>query len=315
MLETKVPTVIAPSSQPRARPEHETEALTLTPKLIDTFLNVLQERGRTTETLKTYRAKLYLLYDWLPEEKKIMRDTLEEWREDLLAEGYAARTVNLCISAANSLLEACGRRELQIGKPLEPESDIQPELTRTEYLRLLSTARMLEKEPEYLLVKVFAATGLNIKDLSRLTVEAAQAGKVNVSHSILHIPDCLREELLDFAKRRGILSGPLFVSRNGKPYHRSGVTAMIQRLCHDARVPEEKANPRCLRKLYQTTQAGIAANIALLVEQSHDRLLETEQLAIGWKQGEVRTDGAVLSDRRSVRLLRRSGGGGTADMP
>lgn len=296
MLETKLPTVIAPDSRPRARPEDGAEVLTLTPKLIDTFLDILQERGRTPETVRTYRAKLYQLYGWLPEEKRIARGTLEEWRESLLNGGYAARTVNLCISAANSLLEACGRREMQIGKPLELESGIQPELTRNEYLRLLSTARTLGKEREYLMVKVFAATGIGVCDLSRLTVEAAQAGKVTLPNTVLHIPDCLREELLDFAIRRGLASGPLFVSRNGTPYMRTGVTAMIQRLCRDARVPEEKANPRCLRKLYQTTRASIQANIALLVEQSHDRLLETEQLAIGWK-----SDGAARSDQRPAR--------------
>ena len=37
------------------------------------------------------------------------------------------------------------------------------------------------------------------------------------------------------------------------------------------------------RKLYQTTQASIQENVVLLVEQAYDRLLEKEQLTIGWK--------------------------------
>lgn len=134
------------------------------------------------------------------------------------------------------------------------------------------------------MVKVFAAMGLEHPGPARLTVEAAQSGKVRLPASVVHIPDCLREELLDFAGREGTISGPVFVTQGGAPYTRTGVTNAIQRLCRDARVPESKANPRCLKKLYQTTQAGIQANIALLVEQSHDRLLETEQLTIGWKR-------------------------------
>lgn len=284
MPRTNLPTLTVPDSRPRTRPGVDTDGFALTPELLDGFLNFLAEHGRTPETVKTYRFKLYQLYDWLPEDKRICRGTLEEWRKDLLASGYAPRTANLCMSAANSLLEVHGRRELQVGKPLEPEGDIQPELTRTEYLRLLSTARTLGREREYLMVKVFAATGISLQDLSRLTVEAARAGKIKLSASMVHIPNCLREELLDYAGRKGISTGPLFVNRSGLPYTRNGVTSLIQRLCADARVPEEKANPRCLKKLYQTTQASIQANIALLVEQSHDRLLETEQLAIGWKQ-------------------------------
>nr|WP_326185983.1 hypothetical protein [uncultured Oscillibacter sp.] len=287
MPRTNLPTLTAPDSRPRARPGGDTDGLALSTELLDGFLDFLTEHGRTPETVKTYRVKLYQLYDWLPKDKRICRGTLEEWRKALLDSGYAPRTVNLCISAANSLLEVHGHRELQIGKPLEPESDIQPELTRTEYLRLLSTARTLGKEREYLMVKVFAATGISVRDLPRLTVEAAQAGKIKLPASVVHIPDCLGEELLDYAKRKGISSGPLFVTRSRVPYTRNGVTSLIQRLCADARVPEEKANPRCLKKLYQSTQASIQANIALLVEQSHDRLLETEQLSIGWKQEEV----------------------------
>ena len=61
------------------------------------------------------------------------------------------------------------------------------------------------------------------------------------------------------------------------------MTAAIQRLAQDARVAPEKCNPRCLQKLYRATQEQIRQNIALLVDQAHDRLLEQEQLTIGWE--------------------------------
>lgn len=275
--------VLVPNQRPKARPD---AGLTVTPELIDAFLSSLRARGRTPETLHTYRSKLELLYAYLPEGKRLDRGTLEQWRSELLAEGYAARTVNLTFSAVNSLLEYCERRDLQLVKPLEPGKDIQPELTRTEYLRLLSTARALGKAREYLLVKVFGSTGLTLHDLPLLTVEAAREGKIVLPTSVLHIPDCLCAELLDYANRQGVLSGPLFVTKMGRQIRRTNVTKQIQSLCRDARVPEEKATPRCLKKLYQTTQAGIQANIALLVEQAHDRLLETEQLSIGWSGAE-----------------------------
>ena len=47
---------------------------------------------------------------------------------------------------------------------------------------------------------------------------------------------------------------------------------------------EEKGNPRCLRKMYQTTRDGIERNVALLVERAQDRLLEEEQLTVGWEK-------------------------------
>lgn len=244
----------------------------------------MKMKGRTPETIQTYQRKLNLLYEWLPSDKKIEPKTLERWRNSLLDEGYAPRTVNLCMSAANSLLQICERRDLQIGKPLQPKNDVQPELTRNEYLRLLHTARSQEKEQEYLLIKVFATTGINVRDLHRLTIAAVKAGKITLPSDIVRVPNCLCEELLDYTKRRAICSGPVFITRNGTPYARTTVTAVIRRLFHDASVPEEKTNPRCLRKLYQTTQANIHTNISVLLDEAHDRLLETEQLVIGWRQ-------------------------------
>ena len=90
-------------------------------------------------------------------------------------------------------------------------------------------------------------------------------------------------ELLDYARRGGYRSGPVFLTREGTPMSRTYVTISIRQLCRAARVPEEKGNPRCLKRLYQSTRAGIEANISLLVEQAHDRLLESEQSHIGWE--------------------------------
>ena len=71
-----------------------------------------------------------------------------------------------------------GRRELQLSGLPRLEEDSQPELSRAEYIRLLQTARALEDEWSYLLVKVFALMGIPVQELAGLTVEAAQAGRM-----------------------------------------------------------------------------------------------------------------------------------------
>jgi integrase len=257
----------------------------LTPELTEAFLNDLQSRGRTPETLQTYRRNLAVLSDYLTGEKRISRGTLETWREKMLGEGYAVRTVNTRIAVANSFLEFCGRREFQVQKPLELVEEVQPELTRAEYLRLLSTARTLGKEQIYLLVKVFGSMGLTLQDLPQLTVEAVNAGTVNLPSGIVHIPTILRRELKDYAAKLGLQTGSVFVTRGGKPINRSNVTYAIQSLCADAQVTREKGTPRCLRKMYQVTQAGIQANMEVLLAQAYDRLLEQEESRIAWADG------------------------------
>ena len=263
----------------RASPDE----LVLTRQLIDDYINLLNERGKADLTRDTYKRWLLNVLDLLPPDKRIRRGTLKELRNQMRQLGYAPQTINCCMTAVNGLLKACDCRSLQLGERLEEEKPVTPELTRTEYLRLLGTAKALGKEREYLLTKVFATLGLSVRELALVTVEAAEHGSITRQDGIVNIPDCLREELLDYAKAEGKLQGPIFTDRNGSPLNRSMVTHLTRSLCEDARVSKEKANPRCLRKLCQTTREGIRQNLALIVEQSYERMLETEQLSIGWK--------------------------------
>lgn len=261
----------------------------LTPESIDSYLEHLRSVGRVQGTLDSYRRKIGRLYQTLPEDDKaIRRDTLPWWRERLAEEGCSAAGINQFVIVVNGYLGYMGARELQVTDRLESAEEPQLELTRNEYLRLLSAARLLEREQAYLLVKVFGNSDLPVQELSRLTVEAARAGMISVnrrcSKEIIRFPDAVCRELLDYAGRQGIQSGPIFLTRAGKLIDRTYAAQSIRRLCPAAQVSEEKGNPRCLRKMYQATREGIERNVALLVERAQDRLLEEEQLTVGWKK-------------------------------
>ena len=270
----------------RRRQEKE---VTLTPESIDGYLEHLRSVGRVQGTLDSYRRKIGRLYQTLPEEdKSIRRDTLPWWREKLAEEGYSAAGINQFVIVVNGYLGYMGARELQVTDRLESAEEPQLELTRSEYLRLLSAARSLDREQAYLLVKVFGNSDLPVQELSRLTVEAARGGMISISRrcskEIIRFPGAVCRELLDYAERQGIRSGPIFLTRAGKLIDRTYAAQSIRRLCPAAQVPEEKGNPRCLRKMYQTTRDGIERNVALLVERAQDRLLEEEQLTVGWEK-------------------------------
>ena len=267
----------------------ETGAL-MRPEEMEAFLQDCQAGGRVEGTLQWYRRGLRYLYEALPEDKIIRWDTLARWRADLVEKGYAPSTINSFLSVSNAYLDYVGHRECQLAGQLKPETELQPELTRTEYLRLLQTARALGRERAYLLVKLFGSTGLTVQELPKVTAEAAQAGKLTVTSSrvrqTIRLPEGLRRELLEYAERNGYCSGPLFLTREGTPMSRTYVTAMIRQLCGAAQVAEEKGNPRCLKRLCQATRAGIEGNISLLVDQALERLLDQEQLQIGWEEGQ-----------------------------
>ena len=239
---------------------------------VDSFLSRLESQGKTKLTVETYRRCMKRLFVFLPDDKEIGADTLRQWRDAILADGAAVGTANLHVAAANSYLEFAGRRELQL-KLMPPENSPEtPALTWTEYLRLLETARTLEDKRPYLFVKLFCNTGIRVRELPNVTVEAANAGEMTTgskkSPKRLLFPSALRAELLDYASSVGIRSGPLFVRRNGNPLDHSEVLPMIVKLFKKAGVPRNKASSKTLRQFYRTTRERIHAEIAAQVEGS-----------------------------------------------
>ena len=187
-----------------------------------------------------------------------------------------------------------GRRDLQSVGALEGD-DVQPSVTRTEYLRLLTTARALDKERLYLLVKLFGCTGIPLQELPRVTVEALTEGRVIV-HKQRSCPAaptfrtfCGRSYWPTPGGRgphQAPSSTPKAESRWAAPPSRTASSSCAG----TPGVPEEKANPRCLKRLWQSTQDGIRTQIDLLVEQASDRLMEAEQLTVGWDVGKGVSD-------------------------
>lgn len=262
------------------------EGILITQEEIARFLTLYESLDRTEETIKFYRRKLKRFYQDLPEDKVIRYGTLEQWREQLLADGYKPASVNAFLSAANAFLDYIGHREYQLAGQLKEKKPPQPELSRAEYLHLLRTAKAMGKEKAYLLIKVFASTGLFAQELPEVTVEAVGVGKVicdqNRFKQIVRIPGCLQQELLSFAERNGIRSGPIFRTRDGRPMHRTYVPMAMKSVCEAAGITDGRANPKGLRRMYLSTRAGIENNVALLVEQAMERQFEQEQLAVGW---------------------------------
>lgn len=273
-----------------SRPSHgernEDSGILFSKEDMEGYLNSLAEKGRVKGTLDWYRRGLNKLYQELPEDKRIRQGTLSAWREKLAADNYSATTINQFIVAANGYLAFVGAREYQLVDKLQLEKAPQPELSRAEYLRLLSAARTLGRDKVYFLVKVYANTGLPVQETEKITVEAVTEGKIKASFGgmiqMVYIPDCICRELQAYAKREGILSGPILLTREGTPMSRTNISQSITALARHAGVAEEKCNPRCLKKLYQTARETMERNIAMLVEQAQIRALEEEQLSVGW---------------------------------
>ena len=74
----------------------------------------------------------------------------------------------------------------------------------------------------------------------------------------------------------------MFRTGEGRPVSRTYVCKLLGQISGPARVAPEKATPRCLWNMYQSTRQDILRTISVLADQVYDRLLAQEQQLAGW---------------------------------
>lgn len=262
------------------------EYLILNIEQIDAFCKLLEANNRRQETLKLYKKILLKFYEYLPEDKKITNERILAWKEHLREEYTSTNSINANISVINSFLNFSNRRDLQTQRIKHQKPLDSPQTTRSEYLRLLQAAKLNNKERLYLIIKVFATMGLSQGELKYVTAENLRSGYLTgcckEDRFELFIPSSLKKELNDYARKNGIIQGPIFLTRNGTPVNRNNILAEMGKLSREARVAPEKCNPRSLAKMYVSTREEIDNQMAIAAEREYIRILESEQKVCGW---------------------------------
>ena len=113
-----------------------------------------------------------------------------------------------------------------------------------------------EKKNERLLLvmQTLCGTGIRISELRFITVEAIKRGEAEVSCKgktrAVFLVKKLQEKLLCFASKHGYTSGPVFVTRTGKPLNRCNIWREMKALCAEAGIHPGKVFPHNLRHLF-----------------------------------------------------------------
>lgn len=272
--------------------KRESSYYVLTRSDIDLYLQDVASRGCKQGTLENYRRSLLNFFDWLPEGKRVSREKVYEYQEYLIGK-YISRTVNMKMTAINGILGFLDLREYQSTvKASVDDTAIQPELSRNEYLRMLSAAKAIGDERLYLIIKLFGTTGIAVQEFDKVTVEAVRSGTIvtflNRNRLALRIPACVQSELLEYAKEKGVKSGSIFLTREGRPLGRTTLSNMVPHIARYAKVEENKCTPRCLQKLYAETWDTIKSNVNVMLQMTYDKLLEQEQVIYGWQDVQLR---------------------------
>ena len=248
------------------------KARILTEKQIAAFDAYLEREEKSKNTIEKYIRDVKGFANYV-DGTDIIKETVITYKNKLLSQNYATRSVNSMIASINGLFSFLGWGDLKV-KSIKLQRQIycpeEKELTREEYLRLLKTAKQKGNERLNLLIQTMCGTGMRVSELQYITVEAVRTGVANVSLKgktrTVFIVRELQRKLLCYAANRKITEGAIFITRGGKPMSRTNIWREMKSLCEQAEVCQEKVFPHNLRHLFARIFYGLEKDIVKLAD-------------------------------------------------
>lgn len=243
----------------------------ITDALIKKFREYLMCDEKASVTITKYIHDVVVFMKWMCG-MEVTKIAVLEYKQ-MLIEKYAPASVNAALASLNSFFDfsewcECKVKALKIQKQIFAQRS--KELTKSEYESLLAAAKLNKNERLYYVMQTICACGIRVSELSSVTVEAVKARQSTIKCKgkmrVVLLPKALCKMLKNYASSKKITSGPIFITRNGKPLDRSTIWKMMKALCKSAGVEREKVFPHNLRHLFARTYYSIQKDIVRLAD-------------------------------------------------
>ena len=260
-------------------------------KYMEDFLLCLHSEEKSEATIRKYMNDVSSFIEYV-NDKEISKEVVIAYKKEL-SEIYKPRTVNVKIIAVNRFLKYIGRNDCVV-KTMKIQRQIfineDKQISMEEYKRLLQA----DDTRTVNIIKTIAATGIRVSELKHITVEAVNNKQAKImlkgKNRIILIPDTLQKQLLEYIEENKIETGPIFISKNGKPLDRSNIWRDMKKLCAKTNIPESKVYPHNLRHLFARTFYEEEKDIVRLADILGHSSIETTRIytmETGKKHSEV----------------------------
>ena len=242
----------------------------ITEEKIRAFKKELEKRERERATAEKYVRDVRLYADYLSGREATKENAVGYKAK--LSKTHAPASVNGAVSGLNSFFDFCEKRDMRL-KSLKISrrnfADKDREMTIDEYNRLLNVAKR-KSERLYLLMQTACSCGLRVSEIRFITCEAVEERKAMIALKgkirVVLLPGKLCKMLRKYAKKNHIKSGPVFITRTGRPLDRFYIWRSMKALCREAHVSERKVFPHNLRHLFARTYYKVHKDLLRLSE-------------------------------------------------
>lgn len=140
----------------------------LTKEIISDFINHLHLEEKSENTIEKY-ARDVRTFATFTGNTLISKETVIDYKQGLIDNGYAVSSINSMLAAVNSLFDYLGWIDCKV-KSIKIQRQIycpeNKELTKAEYLRLLNAAEHNHNNRLNLILQTICGTGIRISELN-----------------------------------------------------------------------------------------------------------------------------------------------------
>lgn len=246
----------------------------------------LIEEEKAAATVEKYLRDIRAFGNYLAEQGQYAfgKEAVLRYKESI-AGTHKAASVNSMLVALNRFFAFLGWNECRVRLMKVQRGifrDQEREMSREEYRRLCAAAKNRKNQRLYLLLQCICSTGIRVSEHPFLTAEAVKAGHAAVSCKgrtrTVFLPERLKKELAAYCRTRGIVSGPVFITRTGKPLDRRCIWGEMKALCQQAGVPPRKVFPHNLRHLFAVTYYRLEKDIVRLADLLGHASIDTTRI-------------------------------------
>ncbi len=155
----------------------------LTEKLISEFSCYLKSEEKSENTLEKYLRDVNVFAVFL-NGTQVTKEKVITYKNKLLSENYAVRSVNSMLASLNSLFSFLGWQDCKV-KSIKLQRQIycseEKELSKEEYERLCRAPEKKKNERLNLIVQAICGTGIRVSELKYITIEAVKCGEAAIS--------------------------------------------------------------------------------------------------------------------------------------
>ncbi|MDO4796556.1 MAG: tyrosine-type recombinase/integrase [Coriobacteriales bacterium] len=241
----------------------------------------LAEKGFSSHTINSYLFTIRQMRERIggnPTNEDLLG------HKDWLAANFAAKTVNLRITAINSYLDYIGHAGIRLkGLRIQQKPYLDNVISQSDY-ELMRDSLLRDNELFWhFVVRFLACTGARVSELRQFTVESVQAGHLDIvskGHKLrrIYIPTSLQCDAARWLEEIGRRQGYVFSSKNDNPMTARGISMGLKRFAAKYDIDQDVVYPHSFRHRFAKNFIERNPDIAFLADLMGHESLETTRV-------------------------------------